>query len=970
MGAIYKENIVDIELTSGNIHRSFLPRAIGKADNAADHFGIRVFRNGEPVNIEGVAVQGYFRDPMGNNIAITSGNIVSGNMAAVVLPQACYNYDGQFTLAIKLVGNNVTGTMRIVDGVVDNTNTGGAVAPTETVPTYEEILAVYEEMLEAKEGSVRFDITQELTDGQKTKARENIEAAKESDVSLNTESIRGLTKAEDRDRKHTEEKDNYLASIAGTKGETISTSADGVMNNGGGIDATGAGLSHATASVEKGKRYLVTGTTFTGSFPSYVLLKDSAVVFSAKIDALENTSEKLFVDRIIEIKDDCDTLVVNGYDGYTFINEFNNTVFCDLITIGNMSAGAKSKTLGTVTTETFINISASVKKGDTVIIAGVTFPNHDFPSYILAKNGSVVSYASLSDASVDTYFDSYELYIDEDADTIYVNGVAGHLNYVKAKERLSYSQDIGYKMVGVVSNGMGIVDDTYSTFRRIVAPIEYGKTYRIAGVTFQNTSFPSYVLLKDGEKVSTARIGDATSGDVYFINNQITITSDVDTIILNGVTGHNHYIKEVGKTVIGQAADAVYDYVLKPGTVVEGVHQNNPSGIISGVGSHTKLIVAPGQKLRLHAYQWQNTNFVSFLFVRNGQTVVWSPATSAYRTDTWNWIEIEVPYDANEVIVNGYSTSVPAEVYVLEPVDTKKYIESIVNPIKELDETNYWKGKKIVWFGTSIPAAGANPGDTVGNGSYPVRIGEKLGATVYNEAVGSSCVRFGNYQYATEGDPHGFAGQWLDNFLYSLSGSTEEKQEVFDNWDYWKDIIQSGGASSVTLTPEQIARALSCCYDVKLDRYLTGGDVGPVDLYVFDHGHNEEYNYDYSHIKDIPPEGHETDRSYFIGAMRFLIERILSDNPKAQIVFIGHYENDRKTGVSEAQETLHDIWKYPLIRTWDYIGWSQNTVTINGVTKTITQIWMPDDLHPSSDTTGEALRHYAEVLYPFVRDIR
>ena len=147
--AIYKQNIVKIDLNAGNIHRSFLNHSIGKNDSGADHFGISVFRGKDAVDLTGVTVQGYFRDPQGNNIAITSGNTVSGNTAEVVLPQACYNYEGQFCLAIKLIGGGITGTVRIVDGMVDNTNTGGAVAPTGTVPTYQEILAVYEDMQEA-----------------------------------------------------------------------------------------------------------------------------------------------------------------------------------------------------------------------------------------------------------------------------------------------------------------------------------------------------------------------------------------------------------------------------------------------------------------------------------------------------------------------------------------------------------------------------------------------------------------------------------------------------------------------------------------------------------------------------------------------------------------------------------------------------------------------------------------------------
>ena len=87
--------------------------------------------------------------PDGTNLALTSYGTVSGNVAYVTLPQACYDYEGQFCLSIQLVGGGVTGTMRIVDGMVVNTGASGTVAPTASVPTYQEILAVYEEMQEA-----------------------------------------------------------------------------------------------------------------------------------------------------------------------------------------------------------------------------------------------------------------------------------------------------------------------------------------------------------------------------------------------------------------------------------------------------------------------------------------------------------------------------------------------------------------------------------------------------------------------------------------------------------------------------------------------------------------------------------------------------------------------------------------------------------------------------------------------------
>jgi hypothetical protein len=150
MSSITRMDIVDIELNSGNVHRSWLNHSIGSGDNNANAFGVRLFRNSEPVDIGAGWVQGFFRNSQGQNIALTENGVIDGNVTYVTLPQACYNYEGQFTLAIKLVspGFTSTVTMRIVDGIVDNTNTGGAVAPTGTVPTYQEILAVYAEMQE------------------------------------------------------------------------------------------------------------------------------------------------------------------------------------------------------------------------------------------------------------------------------------------------------------------------------------------------------------------------------------------------------------------------------------------------------------------------------------------------------------------------------------------------------------------------------------------------------------------------------------------------------------------------------------------------------------------------------------------------------------------------------------------------------------------------------------------------------
>lgn len=171
--SVYREDLVDIELESGSLHRSFLNHSIGKGDNLGNRFGVRLYRNGEPVNIGAASCIGIFMAPDGTNIALAS-QYTGENVAYVTLPQACYNVEGQFSLAIKVIKDGITETMRIVDGVVDNTGVDGAVAPVGTVPTYQEILAVYDEMLAAKAGAVRYDIAQELTQAQRTQARNNI----------------------------------------------------------------------------------------------------------------------------------------------------------------------------------------------------------------------------------------------------------------------------------------------------------------------------------------------------------------------------------------------------------------------------------------------------------------------------------------------------------------------------------------------------------------------------------------------------------------------------------------------------------------------------------------------------------------------------------------------------------------------------------------------------------------------------
>ena len=142
--AIFHEDIATIELENGTIFRSFLNQTIGEGDELANRFGVRVMRNGMPEKIGGTCA-GYFIRADGSTVVISNGT-VSGNVAYVTLPEACYAVEGMFSLAIKCSGGGVTGTLRIVDGVVAKTTTGTIVDPGTIIDNVEDLIEAIEEV--------------------------------------------------------------------------------------------------------------------------------------------------------------------------------------------------------------------------------------------------------------------------------------------------------------------------------------------------------------------------------------------------------------------------------------------------------------------------------------------------------------------------------------------------------------------------------------------------------------------------------------------------------------------------------------------------------------------------------------------------------------------------------------------------------------------------------------------------------
>lgn len=163
--AFYREDIVDVDLENGNVFRSFSNKSIGEGDAGGNRFGFRCLRNGEPVSLSGSTVIGHFIRANGTTVEI-DGGAVTGDTAYVTLPAACYAVEGNFTLAIKLSGGGVTGTIRMVDGTVVNTTNGTVIDPGTVIPSLADYLAAVDDAEDAADRIYGISITAELIAGQ------------------------------------------------------------------------------------------------------------------------------------------------------------------------------------------------------------------------------------------------------------------------------------------------------------------------------------------------------------------------------------------------------------------------------------------------------------------------------------------------------------------------------------------------------------------------------------------------------------------------------------------------------------------------------------------------------------------------------------------------------------------------------------------------------------------------------------
>lgn len=241
--------------------------------------------------------------------------------------------------------------------------------------------------------------------------------------------------------------------------------------------------------------------------------------------------------------------------------------------------------------------------------------------------------------------------------------------------------------------------------------------------------------------------------------------------------------------------------------------------------------------------------------------------------------------------------------------------------VKTLTRTK-WYAKKICWMGTSIPANYPNTDKTT---SYPNIASAALGATIINEALASSLVRIATST----------GGALATNF----------QQVCF-------------GMTAAELTAAQGSAYAVNSYETKMLGHLDA------DLFVFDFGYND-YSVDNTSFNTMP--ANPRDRNTFIGSMNNVISLLLQSKPKARFALFGHYENQYRPAISQAQQVIADYWGCYLFKTWERTNWSQRTVP--GTGNTVLNTWLPDNIHPGADTTGAATALLSNLAQAFLMSL-
>ena len=293
------------------------------------------------------------------------------------------------------------------------------------------------------------------------------------------------------------------------------------------------------------------------------------------------------------------------------------------------------------------------------------------------------------------------------------------------------------------------------------------------------------------------------------------------------------------------------------------------------------------------------------------------------------------------------------------PLEIEGYISSSIVD-KVLD------GGKVLWVGTSIPEGS----------TYPAMACMKIGAKCINKSVGSSSIRFMNEHPSTVTSSSG----------KHLTATVAEQEAL-----YRQDVV----AGKITEADLETIKGYS--FERRIIPYIDGSNEDQIDVLVIDHGYNDRSNIHQMMANKDSIDWESRDRSNFVGAFNYLIDRVFSVKPNLKIVIAGYFQNTVVSSgsitynapeICEMQTLLAERNSFSIMKAWEHTqingrfiagtsnyfeeynkkygtNYTAKKTDENGNITSI-QMYCPDEVHPHSDLSGMTNRRldavYAKLL--------
>ena len=268
-----------------------------------------------------------------------------------------------------------------------------------------------------------------------------------------------------------------------------------------------------------------------------------------------------------------------------------------------------------------------------------------------------------------------------------------------------------------------------------------------------------------------------------------------------------------------------------------------------------------------------------------------------------------VPAGAAKLVINGNTWNEPAlEKFV--PGDLEAVLAELQAQLGAAD--NAWRGKKVVWLGTSVPFG------QYAEKSYPDEAAKRLGFELVNCSVPGLAAHT-----AADGAPLTHGSVVLTKAEYTAAGWSIPDAPV--------DYVPGGSYNDYYRTHENIfcaANADAELYVFDLVPNNTNFDTTDWDAFDFKN---------WAYADGSPFSAH---RTTFLGAMLFLMDRLYTLNESARMVFIlgsGFAYWEGKT----ALQKLKDQWNVAIIDLWG---------DMNTSPKSLQKLFAEDGTNPHPST--------------------